>query len=410
MTNTLRLQGIGEVDAVPASELKAGDVRMYNFGSTALIIKVIEKTSKTLTIISIDDQGNYYISDIRKTKAVCIVKSGEDVSMHKPQEAYKVGRNRGMIDVSEYFQTVEEVEVQSETVEKVIVTEVNVNESTTAQTNENIIVKYNEQMNGIELYFSSIPSAETRDLLKANKFRYSKRGFWYTKQSPETISLVNNLIGLEAAENRPQEVVNAEQVNTITEPVTYPEIDINDLDQYIVTDELQLRLNSSSMFTVDYKQECINVFQSIQDDAIKIIETTDNPKIKHQIKSYLQSFKKSYYKHYIKLLTHKSLNPSWMVTGRGGMNISRYNKKQTQYEKLMLKVAELSTKYKQRLNKFKQEIRKDEQLTSEKEYNNKLKQLDTNPNFITETKEISFMGTTERLRTYNYEGYTVART
>ncbi|MED3677090.1 MULTISPECIES: hypothetical protein [Bacillus] len=105
MTKTIQLQSVGHVPAVPASEIKEGDIRMYNFGSTATIVKVIEKTDKTLSIIEFyDDTNSYYISDIRKTTLVAIV-DHKDISEHSPKVAKRVtGRNKGTVDVSEYFQ------------------------------------------------------------------------------------------------------------------------------------------------------------------------------------------------------------------------------------------------------------------------------------------------------------------
>jgi hypothetical protein len=103
MSMKIHLQSIGEVPAIPASEIKEGDVRMYNFGSTELVLKVIEKSEKTLTVISYNS-GKYFIYDIRKTTPVAIVKRDQDVSIHKPTHAAKVrGRNKGMVDVSGYF-------------------------------------------------------------------------------------------------------------------------------------------------------------------------------------------------------------------------------------------------------------------------------------------------------------------
>jgi len=113
---TIQLQSVGHVEAVPASELKEGDKRLFNFGSTALVVKVIEKTAKTLTIISYSESnGKYYMSDIRKSTLVAVHSSNNDISGHKPQEAYKVkGKDKGWKDVSEYFETVEESAEESE--------------------------------------------------------------------------------------------------------------------------------------------------------------------------------------------------------------------------------------------------------------------------------------------------------
>jgi len=111
---TIQLQSVGHVEAVPASELKEGDKRLYNFGSTGLIVKVIEKTPKTLTIISCE-KGKYYMSDIRKSTLVAVHSSNNDISDHKPQEAYKVkGKDKGWVDVSEYFETVEKKQKNTE--------------------------------------------------------------------------------------------------------------------------------------------------------------------------------------------------------------------------------------------------------------------------------------------------------
>lgn len=553
MTNTIRLQSIGEVDAVPASEIKAGDVRMYNFGSTGIVIKVIEKSSKTLQLITFEN-GKYFMFDIRKTTLVSIARRGEDVSMHQPQEAYV--RKVGMVDVSEHFK-VEEVEVVEDSTEvsaiqtiesipvkfvtfkwseashiikdntvvstlkeandlvynvaydmgkheemgyrktsfiiewndgrthegridietnhasklnpigdhvkhfyeslaglrkpsqwteeqyknylkniykideagmeemkmilstyllvdsenykpesttEIVVTETNMPKTIVQpklETKKDIKVKYNNELNGVELYFASIPSVETRELLKAHKFRWSKKGFWYTKQSAEAMELVNRLT---------LSLNNDDMHTEIEETVMYPEIEIDDLNQYIVTDQLQSRVHSASLFEVDYKKECVEIFKSIQNAAVTILETTNNSKIKYQIKTYLQTYKKSYYELYLKILNHRANNPSWAVTGRGGMNVRRYNKMQNRYDDLLRQSVELSNQYEKQMNKFKRLISKDNQAAFEKEYNSKLNELEITPNFTTETKEIDFMGVTERLRTYNYDGYTVAKT
>jgi hypothetical protein len=84
--STIQLQSIGHVPAIAASEVREGDVKMYNFGYTALIVKVIEKTAKTLSIITFEN-GKYYMSDVRKTSLVAIVKRDQDVSEHRPTEA-----------------------------------------------------------------------------------------------------------------------------------------------------------------------------------------------------------------------------------------------------------------------------------------------------------------------------------
>jgi hypothetical protein len=115
----IRLQSVGMVNAIPAEEMRAGDIRMFNFGVTELIVKIIEKSEKTLTVISYNnDNGQYYIYDIRKTTPVAIIKRDQDVSIHKPQYAEKVsGKNKGVVDVSEYFKDNQQ-EINQETQEQ----------------------------------------------------------------------------------------------------------------------------------------------------------------------------------------------------------------------------------------------------------------------------------------------------
>jgi hypothetical protein len=140
-TQTIQLQSVGHVEAVAACEMKAGDVRMYNFGSTSTIVKVIEKSAKTLSVIEYSvSSDSYYMYDLRKTTLVAIVESGKDVSEHKPQQINH--RKLGMVDVSEYFPIVEEVATIEETTqEKIEVESITFNWSESYQVEEGQTVK-----------------------------------------------------------------------------------------------------------------------------------------------------------------------------------------------------------------------------------------------------------------------------
>ena len=46
MKNTIQLIEVGTVDAIPASEVREGDVRLYNYYGTGTVVKIIEKTAK----------------------------------------------------------------------------------------------------------------------------------------------------------------------------------------------------------------------------------------------------------------------------------------------------------------------------------------------------------------------------
>ena len=52
------------------------------------------------------------------------------------------------------------------------------------------------------------------------------------------------------------------------------------------------------------------------------------------------------------MLNHKASNPSWAVTGRGGMNVSRYNKKLSQYDNMLKQWTELDLLFDSEINKI----------------------------------------------------------
>jgi hypothetical protein len=74
----------------------------------------------------------------------------------------------------------------------------------------NATLKINEELNGIELYFTSKPEQEVLTNLKSNGFRWSGyKKCWYTKQSDKAFKIANNLT------NNVIEMVK-EEVKTIT--------------------------------------------------------------------------------------------------------------------------------------------------------------------------------------------------
>ena len=45
---TIHLQGIGEKPAIPAKELKIGDVTIWNYGFTETIIGILKQTTNSI--------------------------------------------------------------------------------------------------------------------------------------------------------------------------------------------------------------------------------------------------------------------------------------------------------------------------------------------------------------------------
>lgn len=284
----------------------------------------------------------------------------------------------------------------------------NINASVDNSVCESVIVAYNNELNGIELSFSDTLSDEMLSSVCANGFKWSRRkNLFYAKQSEKTIAFANSLSGNDSMRTANDTTSKPSVINS--EPVSYPTINIDDLELYIVSDDLQRRLHSSSMFEVDYKKECVNVFQSIQSEAVKIIESTNVESIQYQVKKYLQSFKKRYYEQYIKSLNHKANNPGWAVTGRGGLNVRRYNKMQDRYGNMISNLSEMSKEYDRKLSQFKSVIKKHEQDLNKQAVSDSVSSNTEPVQFITETKDMIYVGRSQRLRTYNAGGYTIAK-
>ena len=62
---TIQLQGIGKRKAIPAQQLKAGMIILWNFGYKSIVINsTISKTGKTITLETENENGKRFI---RKT-------------------------------------------------------------------------------------------------------------------------------------------------------------------------------------------------------------------------------------------------------------------------------------------------------------------------------------------------------
>lgn len=261
-------------------------------------------------------------------------------------------------------------------------------------------ITLNEEMNGIELRFPSKPSQSIIDDLKAHGFRWSgKQKMWYAKRSNERIAYVEGLNGSKID-------TAAEHLKSDPMSGTYPNIDIDDLDQYTVSDELQDRLHNSSMFEVDWKADCKNTFENIQAQAIKVLNKTDNKRLIYEIKKYVQSYKKRYFELYIKMLNHKANNPSWAVTGRGGLNVRRYNKMQDRYDNMLRKHTELSKEFEKKLYYFEKRIND----LKVQNINKRVRNISELPVFETTRDNVTVAGYTDQnARVYKCGRYMISK-
>jgi hypothetical protein len=501
----IQLQSVGKLPAVPASELKAGDVRLFNFGSTSLVVKVIEKTDKTLTVISFDQDSNkYYMSDIRKTRLVAIVKRGQDVSAHTPKEAYNTsGRNKGMVDVSEYFQAEEQQPVENtahsekkyigrkvfgqwgmgagweygiiveedtdeygtdvvikwedegearkdinelvvvdkftnldkiglylmpneeEVIHEELPTQVetvDTVETTEISTENTIPVTYqlNDDKNGVELFFTEKPNADTRNIMKANGFRWGGRkqpSKWYAKQSENTISLAKQIAGVTDQEESQNDYNSQLSEKQPSNDWTPPEVEIEDAydEKYNIPQDIQDREHESNWITrskkTDHNKEIQETFLYHTNMVKELLPTLDNPYYEYKVKEALQRFKKKYHGLLVKWLDMKGKQPSWIVTGRAGLNVNKYNKTMERINNVMLELAELPNEFKDKLTYYENKSYKEKKEEFHKQLQEELKQPLPELKFKTVIKEFDLRGNghvSER-RFYVFGDYMITR-
>lgn len=96
----------------------------------------------------------------------------------------------------------------------------------------------NEELNGIELYFNEIPSAETREILKSAGFRWHKvKKCWYAKKNEETTKIAQELSDEEiTAANIKKSVVKTSKLAPLWERCQVSEIPAH--DRYLTTKEI----------------------------------------------------------------------------------------------------------------------------------------------------------------------------
>lgn len=228
----------------------------------------------------------------------------------------------------------------------------------------------NEEKNGIEIYFTGKPAEEIRNNLKAQGFRWSKYNkCWYAKQSEETINFANSLknIDTKELEKSSQEYKDEKEKEL---KIKLSEIDINDIENYTVDEKIAKRENENGFFRnedIDHTKVIQERLLQANNEVLKVLENNNDLYLEYNLKMTLQRFKKNYHANYVAIVTHKANNPSWAVTGRSGLNVSKYNKAQDRYTKLMLKSNELIDNFNKQLDKAKSQIRKNSDTAAQRE-------------------------------------------
>ncbi|MDB0519944.1 hypothetical protein C4R87_19170 [Clostridioides difficile] len=234
-----------------------------------------------------------------------------------------------------------------------------------------IKVVLNEEKNGVELYFSCKPSEEIRNNLKSNGFKWSRfNECWFAKQNDKTIDFANSLVDTttEKIKENSEKYKEQRQVD-IKNKLT--EINIDDIENYIVPYEISKRENENSFFRRterNHTKVLQDEFIEANETVIDILKNTNSLEIEYYLKLALQRFKKNYTEAYIKYLNHKSNNPSWLVTGRSGRNATRDRKNNNRQDKLLQNLFDIKNRFKEICDKNRSNIRKEKRLKERKEF------------------------------------------
>ena len=189
----------------------------------------------------------------------------------------------------------------------------------------------------------------------------------------------------------------------------YPEIDINDLEDYKIDQALSKRENDSNWIfrtkEKDHQQELKETLKHYQAQALELLQKTEDKQIIYNIKRDLQRFKKAYYTNYTNTLTNKANNPSWAVTGRAGRNANKDRKANERYNTLISESMEIRGKFENSLDRHAGKIR----AAARKEQYKKIENTDLEITFKVEQKEITYLKVTQSKRTYNYKNYMIVK-
>lgn len=122
------------------------------------------------------------------------------------------------VEVIEEYEVLEKINPEpAKTVKKKTVKSEPIPKDTeTIEDSEALKVVFNEEKNGIELYFDGKPSEEVRTRLKSNGFKWSgKQKMWYAKNTHGVIKLVKTLSNSDILINN-----EAKEIKTENKPIT----------------------------------------------------------------------------------------------------------------------------------------------------------------------------------------------
>jgi len=289
---------------------------------------------------------------------------------------------------------VESVVNESETLEVATQTE------TIEETDNSIAMKLNDEKNGVELYFTDKPSEEIRTQLKSYGFKWSRfNKCWYAKQNEDTLTIAETLSS-----------GNTETLGA-TNPFEIELVEFVDIAQFKINEDTEKRLIDNSLINNgkevgrETKQLQITLFNLLESTK-EVIKMADSNYSKNTLINGFNDFCERYTRELNSYLYQRSVNPSWAVTGRGGLNVARYNKKQDQLHNKMSKVVEVLDKQKSILDRYKIKFKKNEAFKTKQAIEHAINNLDsTSLSFSTQQREMDYYGYKYNTRSYESPNY-----
>lgn len=115
-------------------------------------------------------------------------------------------------------------------------------------------VVFNEDKNGIEIYFAGKPSEEVRNNLKSNGFRWSKYNkCWYAKQNENTINFANTFTTQTEEIKESSEQYKEDKEREILNKLS--NLNINDIENYTIDPDLSKRENKQCDLKLIYNDD-----------------------------------------------------------------------------------------------------------------------------------------------------------
>lgn len=141
------------------------------------------------------------------------------------------------------------------------------------QTDVKAIYKLNEELNGIEITFNTIPSEEVRNELKDKGFRWSKyKKVWYAKQSADRLEFAKILVGeteeqTETVTTQPEAKQEHKQAETQTEEVTEQSEVKQEPTQ---AKEVEQKTINSDNSAQEKEQEVFSIIPEVQENVFNL--------------------------------------------------------------------------------------------------------------------------------------------